>query len=732
MPAPDPTLWTAARRILDLLDDLPPEADRDAHAREACLRDDGTLNDALYTEVCESLAAEDASDASGFLATDAAQAAAHLLAAGGVEAVGRRVGPWEIDGLLGEGGMGAVYRAHRADGAYAQEVALKVIGRGLAPPSLLDRFRRERQILAGLSHPNVARLLDGGVSDEGQPYFAMELVDGEPITAYVARLGLDTDARLRLLRQVCDAVAYAHRRLIVHRDLKPSNVLVTEDDDGAPRAVLLDFGIAKLLDADADASRTAALLTPDYAAPEQLAGDEITTAADVYALGLLLYEVLAGQRPHADAGASPTERLRAMTALPPPPSALAGRRPSDLDAVVLKALAPEPERRYVSADALGDDIDHAVAGLPVTARRPTTAYRMRTFVRRHPLGVAVATAFVTVLIGFSALTTVQARRLADERDRAEAEAATTQAVSDFVLGLFRASNPGESRGVETTAGELLDRGVERTARLDGAPEVKAEVLRTLGTVQMQLGDYERAHAVLTDALALARQHSSPRDLVLTLNVLAALEWRRRAIAPSEALAREAIALADATPTLPDSLRLAPRIQLAITHISREEYDRAEPLLTSGREASDRLRAGHPLQLAILNNLGMVYRGQGDLERAEAVARDVLALRRQVQGDDHPDTASALRSVGIVLEDRGQTEEATLLIREALAIQRRVLPRPHRNTIDTIKLLARFVSPAEAVLLLRDAVEQVEMLYPPDHPSIAGARRALAEAEARVQ
>ena len=161
MPAPDPTLWTAARRILDLLDDLPPEADRDAHAREACLRDDGTLNDALYTEVCESLAAEDASDASGFLATDAAQAAAHLLAAGGVEAVGRRVGPWEIGGLLGEGGMGAVYRAHRADGAYAQEVALKVIGRGLAPPSLLDRFRRERQILAGLSHPNVARLLDG-------------------------------------------------------------------------------------------------------------------------------------------------------------------------------------------------------------------------------------------------------------------------------------------------------------------------------------------------------------------------------------------------------------------------------------------------------------------------------------------------------------------------------------------------------------------------------------------
>ncbi|HEX8385599.1 MAG TPA: serine/threonine-protein kinase, partial [Rubricoccaceae bacterium] len=351
---------------------------------------------------------------------------------------GTRVGPWDVEDEVGWGGMGVVYRARRSDGLHRQAVALKVVKRGMDSAAVLRRFAQERALLAGLDHPGIARLLDGGTAPDGRPYFVMELVDGEPITHAADRLRLGVEARVRLFVQVCEAVAHAHRRLVVHRDIKPSNVLVAAaepvvgETGGALQVKLLDFGVARLLDG-ADGPDGALTLTgdgprpmtPEYAAPEQLDGGPVTTATDVYALGVLLYELLTGHRPHQAAGRPPAALAGAIREAPPArPSTAAGqtlRRRSagaetrtvepgevaasrgstpdllqrrlrgDLDAVVLKALRPEPEQRYASADALADDVRRAVAGLPVHARRGTARYRTAAFVRRHRAGVAAAT-----------------------------------------------------------------------------------------------------------------------------------------------------------------------------------------------------------------------------------------------------------------------------------------------------------------------------------------------------
>src|SRR5262245_11843401 len=371
---------------------------------------------------------------------------------------GARIGPYRIESPIGAGGMGDVYRAERADGAYRQTLAFKVLRLGYRTSEMVRRFRIEREALARLTHPGIARILDGGTLDDGRPYIVLEFVEGVAVAKYCTERALSLRDRLALFVRIASVVQYAHGRLVVHRDLKPSNILV--QPDGAPR--LLDFGIAKLLDADADASLglettpETRLLTPEYAAPEQIRGEAPGTATDVYALGVLLFEMLTGARPFTAAGRSPTTLEHAILELPPPaPSSVsdgpvgARRLRGDLDRVILMALRKEPERRYVSAGQLGDDIERYLSGRPILARPDSVGYRVRKFVGRNRTLVASAAAILLLVSGFAITATLQARRILRQRDLVERERAAADQVLALLTGLFEQGDPNKHPGGDT-------------------------------------------------------------------------------------------------------------------------------------------------------------------------------------------------------------------------------------------------------------------------------------------
>src|SRR5262245_8366923 len=478
-----------------------PAAERRAFLDAAC-----ASAPELRAEAESLLAAHE--QAGGFLdEIDTAREAALLDATAEPEPPeGRRVGPYRLLREVGRGGMGVVYLAERVEGGFEQRAAIKLVKRGMDTDAILRRFLRERQILAGLEHASVARLLDGGVTDDGHPYFAMEYVDGEPLTVYCENRQLGIEARLRLFEEACRAVQHAHGKLVVHRDLKPSNMLVT----GEGRLKLLDFEIAKLLTEDDDATAITLtqvgtrVLTPDYAAPEQVRGEPVTTATDVYALGVVLYELLAGRLPHGGERRSLGEMARAICEEEPrAPSMAAAAQPrrarelrGDLDTVVLKALSKEPSRRYASAEALAEDIRRFLSGHPVRARRDTVGYVVTKFVRRHKVGVAAATVAVLSLLLGLAGTAWQAAVAARERDRARLEAERAEKVKEFLVGLFKASDPAESTGEAITARELMDRGAERIEKeLAGHPSLQAELFEIVAGISHELGRYEQARSL---------------------------------------------------------------------------------------------------------------------------------------------------------------------------------------------------------------------------------------------
>jgi serine/threonine-protein kinase len=454
---------------------------------------------------------------------------------------GSRIGPYRLTREIGRGGMGVVYLAERDDGQFRRTVAIKVMRAGMDPDEVRRRLEAERQILAALDHPNIARLYDGGVAPDGRPYLVMEYVEGQPIDEYCDSHRLSVEERLALFCTVAHAVHYAHRRLVVHRDLKPSNILVTAD--GHPK--LLDFGIAKILEESplevtAPLTRTGLrLLTPEYASPEQIRGGPVTTANDVYALGVVLYELLTGRRPFDVSDLSPAEAERVIllqdarkpstltsrrdtasrntagdTAAPDPahtatlrrstPVRLARRLSGDLDNLVLMALRKEPERRYASAQQFADDIQRHLVGRPVTARGHSPTYRARKFVDRHRWGVLAGAAIIVLLAAGIISTLVQARAAAEqarialeERIRAEQEARRAARVQSIVVDLFRLSDPNEALGDTITAREMLDRGAERVLREFGdQPDVQAALLSEVARVYANLGLADRAETLV--------------------------------------------------------------------------------------------------------------------------------------------------------------------------------------------------------------------------------------------
>jgi serine/threonine-protein kinase len=443
---------------------------------------------------------------------------------------GARAGPYRVESLVGAGGMGDVYRARRADGVHGQLVALKVL-RSLGPRSslasrtapneLVRRFRVEREALARLVHPGIATILDGGTLDDGRPYLVLQLVDGVPVTTYCETHHLPLRARLTLFARIVAAVQFAHSRLVVHRDIKPSNILV--DAIGTPR--LLDFGIAKLLDArDDEALGVTApdvrFFTPDYAAPEQFRGEPPTTATDVYALGVLLFELLTGRKPFATANSSRALVQRALVEPPTPaPSSVASSRVEarrlrgDLDAIVLMAMRPEPERRYASAQQLGDDIERYLTGRPIKAGPDSVRYRVGKFVRRNRTIVGSAATVALLTLGFAIVSMVQARRIARERDRAEQERTSAEEVLRVLTGLFERGNPNTHPGGDTLrVTSLLDSAEAAVATLAADPARQAALWRTVGRMRMARGEYARGLGLLTRAYERRRAAFGPDDI----------------------------------------------------------------------------------------------------------------------------------------------------------------------------------------------------------------------------
>lgn len=659
---------------------------------------------------------------------------------------GRRVGPYRLLRELGRGGMGIVYLAERVEGGFEQRAAIKLLKRGMDSDAILQRFLRERQILAGLEHPSVARLLDGGVTDDGQPYFAMEYVDGKPLTEYCEAHRLGVEDRLRLFEEACRAVQHAHGKLVVHRDLKPSNMLVTAEG----RLKLLDFGIAKLLAADDDGPATALtqagtrLLTPDYAAPEQVRGEPVTTATDVYALGVVLYELLTGCLPYGGRRRSLEEVARAVCETEPsPPSAaaaeprLARRLKGDLDTVILKALSKEPSRRYASAEALAEDVRRHLAGYPVLARRDTITYVVTKFVRRHKIGVAAAAvAVLSLLLGLVG-TAWQARVAARERDRARAEAERAEKVKEFLVGLFKASDPAESKGETITARDLLDRGAERIEKeLAGHPSLQADLFETVADISQELGRFDRARRLAERSLDLARQAYGPEhpQVARALDTLGWIRHRLGDYAAAEDLRRQGLAIR--RKLMPDSPELADSLEgVGLVLRARAKLDEAEAM---HREALAirvrRLGPEHPDTAQAYANLADVFNMRGDYAAAAEQHRNVLRIRRKVLGDLHPMVASSLVALGGALLQETDRPGAEAAQREALALRRRAYGEEHPLVSESLNHLATAVhgngDPRGAEPLYRQALAMDRKLKSEEHRDVAIVQTNLAYALAQ--
>jgi eukaryotic-like serine/threonine-protein kinase len=666
---------------------------------------------------------------------------------GGEVPSGTQLGRWRVTGELGRGGMGAVYAAERADGEYTQQAALKLLHRGIDDAEGRARFLRERQILADLDHPGIARLLDGGVTPDGRPFLVLERVDGEPITSWCDGRRTGVDARIRLFLSVLGAVEYAHRNLVVHRDLKPSNILVSH----AGEAKLLDFGVAKLLDRDESGDLThtlvAAPLTPQYAAPEQVTGGRITTATDVYALGLVLFELLTGERPYRLTGSSALELEQQIVAgETSAPSRVARRAPAaaafrattpeklgrrlggDLDAIVLRALAKEPSRRYASAADLRRDLESHLAGRPVVAQPDSTLYRLRKFARRHRLGVASGLALLLALVaGLAAL----GYALVESRARLAA-AERAQAIQAFLVGLFSEAEPTRTRGHEVTARQLLDRGYERIDReLAGRPRVQADLFTTLAYLYGTLGVFDRGDTAIARALELRRQLGESSGPGLALSVLTEGELRYHEDRYRDAVPVLERALAELRSLGGHDAEVSRALSgLASAHSALGELDAAERI---DREALDldRRRFGiSSSEVATdLVNLALTLDKAGRDEEALPYARESLELRRRTQPSDAPELAASLHAVGAIENELGRYDEAERDLRAAVATQSRILGGDHPDTLDAENSLRQSLEDQgrreESLDLARKIFETGRRVLAPDDPQLAAYANNLA-------
>lgn len=662
------------------------------------------------------------------------------------EREGQQIGPYELVEELGQGGMGRVFLARRADGQFDQRVALKVLPIGFSSPDARDRFLTERQILATLDHPNIARLLDGGVTENGQPYFVMEVVDGQPLDQYADAKELSIEERLELFLDVCDAVQSAHQKLIVHRDLKPSNILVTAEGT----VKLLDFGVAKLLDPEPLLSQNAprtrtgwSPMTPGYASPEQVRGDPISTASDVYQLGIVLYKLLAGRRPYSVEDRTPSEVERIICEVDPAPPSTAATRSEDdgsgggsspaehrktlrgdLDTIVMKALRKEPDRRYDSVEQLAEDLRRFLDGRPVSAHPDRWTYRAGKFARRHRGGVLAAAVIVLLLIGYGVTITWHSQRTQAALDRAQREAQKSEQVTDFLVGLFERAAPYQTAGPAVQLGdtlttrELLDQGAARARQdLSDQPEVQATMMYTLGRIYRQLGYHDEAASLLDDALAVQQEHLPPThpDRAQSLHERALLlryegQTERAARLYRESLSIQRRHLGEEHPDIADNIR-----ELAVIAAREGRYAQADSLFREALAMRKSLHGpNHPDVASELHVLGLLYVLKDELAEAERLLRRSLTIRRRHADADHPLLAETLDRLGQVLVKQGKLDEAEPLLREARAIREKLFPEVHPSRAAGLNNVGRLLQKkgnyTAAHSLHRNAQSIYEQLY----------------------
>jgi eukaryotic-like serine/threonine-protein kinase len=691
---------------------------------------------------------------------------------GSLEA-GEIVGRYRIVRELGRGGMAVVFLAERADGEFEQRVALKLLKRGLDTDELVRRFDQERQILASARHPGLARLLDGGVGPGGRPYLVMELVDGRPIDAYCDEERLPVRERLRLFLQVARAAEAAHRSLVVHRDIKPSNILVAADG----HAKLLDFGIAKLLATDVGPAAAAPvtllatrLMTPAYASPEQLRGDAVTTASDIYQLGLLLYVLLTGRFPYSLGGGQPGEVARAITGGEPtrpsaavaaparrsqPPgdeveepekiAALRGSTPArlrrelagDLDTIVLTALRKEPERRYGSVAVMISDVERFLRGRPISARPDTWSYRTGKFVRRHAAAVVTAAAALLLVAAMTAAYTLQLSR---ERDREALAAARATQVAGFLRGLFAVAAPTQSRGEAITARQLLDQGAARIeADLADQPALQADLMTLMGDVYRDLALYDEAKSLL--AKAVARRRRSPGedrlDLASSLHGLARVLAEKGEHKAARKLYEEALAIREASlgPAHPDvgrTLAGLGRIHEALADFpaARRLQERALAILEAA------LGPRHPEIGLSLRDLGQTLMESLAPQDARPRLERALAILQESFGADHPHTAGARVRLGDALSSLGDRAAARAHYEQALPHLERTYGPEHPVVAEVLSTLGNLViapgdyqkDPAGAIAYHRRALAIREAAFGSVHPLIVATLNNLGRAQ----
>jgi serine/threonine protein kinase len=717
----------------------------------------------------------------------------------GRDLVGTVIGHYRIVDTLGRGGMGQVLLAERADDQFRHKVAIKLVRSGLLSKQVQGRLKIERQILAALDHPNIARLLDGGTTSSGVPYIVMEFIDGRPIDKYCDDNRLTIRQRLELFRQVCSAVHYAHQNLIVHRDLKPSNILVTTD--GIPK--LLDFGIAKLLDTRQFAQTMAVthfdsrLLTPDHASPEQVRGDPITTASDTYVLGVLLYELLTGRKPILARGdrLSELERviceepalpldygLRASEQLPSEflqeicaqrsttPARLRKELRGELHNIVAMALRKEPDRRYPSVERFSADIGRYLEGMPVTARRDTWSYRAKKFVGRHSLAVGAAVLATVALASFAIVTSIQAKRIDEERAHAEE-------VSSFLIDVFEQADPERARGEQMTVEEVLDSASQQLSReLVAQPTARARLLATLGTVYGNLGNFTDAEQALRTSLEVrlkmysaddpavadaqrrlgsvlterqqraeanelleaalrtykAKLGSKSKEVATTLHNLARLRQVQERFGESSSMYGEAVAILESDSSARFSDLALTLNDWALLLSYQNDFAGAERIYRRVLTlATNRLGSNHPHIAQSTHNLAVALDRQGKVAEAEPLYAESIAQYRKVFGNNHPQTVIALANYGRFLQKKPNYTEAEQVLRETVVLQTEIYGAAHsRTAYSRVNLGLLYIETgraAEAENELKAALDIYAATLPRDHQYVGAASLGLGRA-----
>jgi non-specific serine/threonine protein kinase/serine/threonine-protein kinase len=676
----------------------------------------------------------------------------------------RSIGPYRLIRKLGQGGRGQVWLAEQTVPLHRQ-VALKVIRAGVFNEILLQRFLAERQSLAIMSHPCIAKVFDAGTTPNGQPFFVMEYVPGQPVTNYCDRKKLNIRERLALFIKICEGVQHAHQKAVIHRDLKPSNILV-QDVDGLPTPRIIDFGVSKNAAPQSDDEKSFTQFgvfvgTPGYISPEQAdptLGD-VDTRADVYSLGVIFYVLLTGTlpfdpdqwqkkpihevlrqlreedpaTPSTKVGTDRTTQTATAETRSTEPQELVSLLRGDLDWIALKALAKDRANRYDSPSAFAADIQRYLNNEPVLATPPSLVYRAGKFVRRHRVGVVAASAVAIMLVVLAASMTVQAVRISRERDRANREATAAKSVSDFLTGLFRVSDPSRARGNSITAREILDKGgAQIETSLAAQPEVQARLMATMGEVYWSLGLYDSAQPLLEKSLETRRRVRGPENpaTLQSMDLLAKNFERRANYSKAEELAQEVLAIRRRVQGPDNKETLASIGNLAGILYDEGRFGEAEKQLREMLAIQRRvLEPDHPDIPKALVNLGLVLGIEGHSAEAEPLFREALATQRRISGPDHPITLAIMTNLGRALSDEGKYSEADQFLRQALEAQRRVIGPDHSDTLWSAHVLASNLRNEggflEAEKLDRQNLEIRRRTLGPEHASTLASMTTLA-------